>query len=122
MCSYEQLFIYCLLLYSQFSILSTVFTISYSEKYIHIIAQTDSYYMEIFMNIELEREKLILFTKIGAIVLTSIALLATSLLVYPDSVDTIGESLIHQKELPIYCVDRDKPVISISFDAAWGNT
>lgn len=73
------------------------------------------------MNIELEREKLILFTKIGAIVLTSIALLATSLLVYPDSVDTIGESLIHQKELPIYCVDRDKPVISISFDAAWGN-
>ena len=73
------------------------------------------------MNIELEREKLILFTKIGAIVLTSIALLATSLLVYPDSAETIGESLIHAKELPIYCVERDKPQISISFDAAWGN-
>ncbi|MFR5970035.1 MAG: hypothetical protein ACLUGF_02930 [Clostridium sp.] len=32
------------------------------------------------MNIEQEREKLILFTKIGAIVLTSFALLATSFL------------------------------------------
>lgn len=25
------------------------------------------------------------------------------------------------RELPIYCVDTDKPQISISFDAAWGN-
>ena len=25
------------------------------------------------------------------------------------------------KQLPIYCVDTDKPYISISFDAAWGN-
>ena len=73
------------------------------------------------MNFELEREKLILFTKVGAIVLTSIALLATSLLVYPDSAETIGESLIQAKELPIYCVEQDKPLISISFDAAWGN-
>lgn len=72
------------------------------------------------MNFELEREKLILFTKVGAIVLTSIALLATSLLVYPDSAETIGESLIQAKELPIYCVEQDKPLISISFDAACG--
>ena len=25
------------------------------------------------------------------------------------------------KELPIYCVETEKPQISISFDAAWGN-
>jgi polysaccharide deacetylase family sporulation protein PdaB len=73
------------------------------------------------MNIEKEREKLILFTKIGAIVLTSIALLASSLLIYPDSVETLSQTLISSKELPIYCVEKDKPYISISFDAAWGN-
>lgn len=28
---------------------------------------------------------------------------------------------IHNKKLPIYCVKTDKPRVSISFDAAWGN-
>lgn len=32
-----------------------------------------------------------------------------------------NESLLHEKELPIYCVEKEKPQISISFDAAWGN-
>ncbi len=73
------------------------------------------------MNIEAEREKIILFTKIGVIVLSSIALLATSLLVYPDTVETLNQSLLNAKELPIYCVEQEKPLISISFDAAWGN-
>jgi len=27
----------------------------------------------------------------------------------------------HLKKLPIYCVDTEKPKVSISFDAAWGN-
>jgi len=26
-----------------------------------------------------------------------------------------------QRQLPIYCVQRDQKMISISFDAAWGN-
>ena len=26
-----------------------------------------------------------------------------------------------QRQLPIYCVERDQKMISISFDAAWGN-
>ena len=26
------------------------------------------------------------------------------------------------RQLPIYCVQRDQKVVSISFDAAWGNT
>lgn len=73
------------------------------------------------MNIEQEREKLILFTKIGAIVLTSFALLATSFFVYPENRAVFNESLLHEKELPIYCVEKEKPQISISFDAAWGN-
>ena len=73
------------------------------------------------MNIENEREKLILFTKVGAIVLTSIALLASSILLYPENQEVISNSLIQGKELPIYCVETDKPQISISFDAAWGN-
>lgn len=73
------------------------------------------------MNIEIEREKLVLFTKVGAIVLSSIALLAVSWLVYPQSAETLSGSIIHQKELPIYCVEQEKPLISISFDAAWGN-
>lgn len=73
------------------------------------------------MNFEKEREKLILFTKIGVIVLSSIALLATSLYVYPDTAETLTHTILHEKELPIYCVEKDKPLISISFDAAWGN-
>lgn len=32
-----------------------------------------------------------------------------------------ANSLVGNKELPIYCVQTDKPQISISFDAAWGN-
>ena len=75
----------------------------------------------LFMNIEIEREKLVLFTKVGAIVLTSIALLATSFFFYPESSETISSSYIEGKELPIYCGEQEKPLISISFDAAWGN-
>lgn len=73
------------------------------------------------MNIEAERKKLVLFTKVGAIVLTTIALLAVSFLVYPESTETLSSALLQKKELPIYCVEQEKPMISISFDAAWGN-
>lgn len=30
-------------------------------------------------------------------------------------------ALTYEKELPIYCVDSDKKVVALSFDAAWGN-
>ncbi len=73
------------------------------------------------MNIKIEREKLVLFTKVGAIVLTSIALLSASFLIYPKTSETLSSSLVQEKELPIYCVEQQKPLISISFDAAWGN-
>lgn len=73
------------------------------------------------MNIEQEREKLILFTKVGTIVLTSFALVLSSYLLYPKTQGVISNSFIQNKELPIYCVEQKKPLISLSFDAAWGN-
>lgn len=30
-------------------------------------------------------------------------------------------STVNGRELPIYCVETDKPMIALSFDAAWGN-
>ena len=76
-------------------------------------------------SIEMEKEKLILFTKVGAIVLTSLLLLATSIHFYPQTVATLNPKLgqgIAAKELPIYCVDKgEEKKIALSFDAAWGN-
>ena len=36
---------------------------------------------------------------------------------YPAAVDASAS----QRQLPIYCVQRDQKLVSISFDAAWGN-
>ena len=48
-------------------------------------------------------------------------LLATALMFgvvhYPAAVSVAGTS----RQLPIYCVQRDQKVLSISFDAAWGD-
>ena len=81
---------------------------------------------EIAAKIEIEKEKLILFTKVGAIVLTSLLLLATSIHFYPQTVATLNTKLgqgIAAKELPIYCVDKgEEKKIALSFDAAWGNS
>ncbi len=72
-------------------------------------------------HIEKDKENLILFTKVGAIVLTSLLLLATSIYFYPQTTATVSSG-IHAKELPIYCVDKgEEAKISLSFDAAWGN-
>ena len=73
-------------------------------------------------NFEKDKENLILFTKVGAIVLTSLLLLATSIYFYPQTASTISSNIgIRSKELPIYCVSTEEPKIAISFDAAWGN-
>ena len=37
----------------------------------------------------------------------------------PKQIETMVS--IHNKELPIYCVDTDEKKIALSFDAAWGN-
>lgn len=70
-------------------------------------------------DIEKDKENLILFTKVGAIVLTSLLLLATSLYLYPQTSATISSHL-SSKELPIYCVGTEEPKIALSFDAACG--
>ena len=50
-----------------------------------------------------------------------------SLFILALSCISLGSGLIatggssSNKQLPIYCVETDKPYISISFDAAWGN-
>ncbi len=36
---------------------------------------------------------------------------------YPAAVDASAS----QRQLPIYCVQRDQKLASVSFDAAWGN-
>lgn len=36
---------------------------------------------------------------------------------YPEAVSASST----QRQLPIYCVQRDQKLISISFDAAWGD-
>ncbi|MDR1699977.1 MAG: polysaccharide deacetylase family protein, partial [Lachnoclostridium sp.] len=72
------------------------------------------------MNIEWERKKLVLFTKVGVIILSCLALFISSFFYIPQTVDTLSRG-ISEKELPIYCVDQKEPKISLSFDAAWGN-
>lgn len=76
----------------------------------------------IMNQIEKDKENLIIFTKVGAIVLTSLLLLATSIYFYPQTAATVSSHMgINNKELPIYCVESAEPKIAISFDAAWGN-
>lgn len=45
------------------------------------------------------------------------AVLMFGVVYYPAAVSVAGTS----RQLPIYCVQRDQKVVSISFDAAWGN-
>ena len=46
-------------------------------------------------------------------------LIFSAVSVLPDIVSV--SNTVGGKELPIYCVETEKPQISISFDAAWGN-
>ena len=45
------------------------------------------------------------------------AVLMFGVVYYPAAVSVAGTS----RQLPIYCVQRDQKVVSISFDAAWGD-
>lgn len=54
-----------------------------------------------------------------AFILTTIALIQGIAKVLPESV-TVSNT-VNGRELPIYCVQTDKPQIALSFDAAWGN-
>ncbi|MCM1088272.1 MAG: polysaccharide deacetylase family protein [Muribaculaceae bacterium] len=57
--------------------------------------------------------------KSAAFLLATVALLQGIIRVLPDSI-TVSNT-VNGRELPIYCVETDKPQIALSFDAAWGN-
>lgn len=67
------------------------------------------------------KDSFLLFAKVGAIICTSLAILSLTLKAYPETAETLSASIAGKKELPIYCVEKEKPQISLSFDAAWGN-
>ena len=71
-----------------------------------------------------EQQKIRSFIGTGLFTYTVI-LIASLAIVYsqkklPADKSVMSNSLIHNKELPIYCVDTKKPVVALSFDAAWG--
>ena len=47
--------------------------------------------------------------------------LATIAMAVAAAVPSAVTASVSTRQLPIYCVDRDQKVVSISFDAAWGN-
>jgi peptidoglycan-N-acetylglucosamine deacetylase len=71
------------------------------------------------MNIEKEKQKIALFSKVGIIVLSSFLLLAGGYYVLPKAISVT--STTNGKELPICCVDCKEKKVALSFDAAWGN-
>ncbi|PXV87330.1 polysaccharide deacetylase [Lachnotalea glycerini] len=48
-------------------------------------------------------------------------LLAVGMLFTPKLVSITTSTNASKRELPIYCVETQKPQVALSFDAAWGN-
>lgn len=59
--------------------------------------------------------------KKGVIAGALLLLLAVGILSTPRILSVTTSGNVSKKELPIYCVQTDKPQIALSFDAAWGN-
>lgn len=77
------------------------------------------------LHINEEVEKISSFIKTGIFTL-SVILIAGLAITYSQkkmvtSTASMSNGRIHEKELPIYCVDTNEPKIALSFDAAWGN-
>lgn len=71
-----------------------------------------------------EQQKIRSFIGTGLFTL-SVILIASLAIVYsqkklPADKSVMSNSLVHNKKLPVYCVDTKKPVVALSFDAAWG--
>lgn len=65
------------------------------------------------------QEILLHAVKSAAFLLATVALIQGVIRVLPSSI-TVSNS-VNGRELPIYCVETEKPQIALSFDAAWGN-
>ena len=63
--------------------------------------------------------KIVLFRRKTLAVLACI--LAAAAIFYAVSYPSTVGAYATDRQLPIYCVQRDQKVVSISFDAAWGN-
>lgn len=57
--------------------------------------------------------------KLAALVLCVCVLLVGAVCYLPGAISV--SSSVNGRDLPIYCVQTDKPQIALSFDAAWGN-
>ena len=57
------------------------------------------------------------WSKRGVVGCLFAAVLMFGVVNYPAAVSVAGTS----RQLPIYCVQRDQKLVSISFDAAWGD-
>lgn len=60
-----------------------------------------------------------LFT-LSIILLSGIAIVQSQKNMENQSNPSTASNVIHNKKLPIYCVDRKDKVVALSFDAAWG--
>ena len=47
--------------------------------------------------------------------------LAAALMFYVVNYPYAADAAATQRQLPIYCVQRDQKMVAISFDAAWGD-
>lgn len=72
------------------------------------------------MNTEKEKEKIAAFIKAGLLGLSVLLLVAAAIYYLPHSISVMTKAK-NQKELPIYCVNREDKKVALSFDAAWGN-
>ena len=55
------------------------------------------------------------------ITLSAVAIAQSQYKLNHSSTKVTNTSIMHPKELPIYCVDRKEKIVALSFDAAWGN-
>lgn len=59
-------------------------------------------------------------SKFALIVLGVIAIVV-ALNMRKEQTVPILSNAVYQRQLPIYCVEKDAPVVALTFDAAWGN-
>ena len=77
---------------------------------------------------DLDREihKISTFIKTGlftlsVITLSAVAIAQSQYKLNHSSTKVTNTSIMHPKELPIFCVDHKEKIVALSFDAAWGN-
>lgn len=60
-------------------------------------------------------------TKKVVLAAASVILLGMTIILISKTATISSSSTVGNRELPIYCVEKQKPQIALTFDAAWGN-